>query len=89
MITNEQQTIPASASEPDTELPAQLDFGNTSKPVKTVDKVKSTREMLAENAQRIVEELNNKRAQDTQMITEFRQNLEAHVSNSDVSYFCL
>ena len=46
------------------------------------EKVKSARDMLAENAQSIIEELNNKRAQDTQMLTDFKTNLELHVSQT-------
>ena len=50
------------------------------------EKVKSARDMLAENAQSIVEELNNKRAQDTQMLTDFKTNLELHVSKKRSHY---
>ena len=45
----------------------------------TVSKVKSGREMLAQSAQDIVEELNNKRTQDTQMLADFKAGLELHV----------
>ena len=48
------------------------------------EKVKSARDMLAENAQSIVEELNNKRAQDTQMLTDLKTNLELHVSKNAI-----
>ena len=51
------------------------------------EKVKSARDMLAENAQSIIEELNNKRAQDTQMLTDFKSNLELHVSQITIITF--
>ena len=40
---------------------------------------KSGREMLAQSAQDIIEELNNKRTQDTQMLADFKSGLEMHV----------
>ncbi len=44
--------------------------------------VKSARELLAQSAQEIVQELNNKRAQDSQMMADFKAGLDLHVSVS-------
>ncbi len=43
------------------------------------DAVLSDRELIAQNAQSIVDELNNKRKQDAQMMKDFKKALEEHV----------
>ena len=56
-----------------------IQTSSTSAACTKMDEVKSAREMLAQNAQDIIEELNNKRTQDTQMVADFRAGLELHV----------
>ena len=43
------------------------------------DAVLSDRELIAQNAQSIVDDLNNKRKQDAQMMKDFKKALEEHV----------